>query len=158
MIFQFFLDFVFLCIVLGEASFTGSAGTNYYIELNGTKHGMGGDFYFIWFVTIAALQILFCNYRTAVVTFTLHLIGAVFIAQYGMFIALDYEELPNGTNPGWWTTLKNVQTMGNTPTQFVSAEAIHWAIVEAVVVVRVIIDAVVQLLDLRSRYVTIANF
>lgn len=146
MIFQFLLDFIFLCIIFGEASFTGSAGTNYYIEIQGNKHAMGGDFYFIWFVSVTAIQLFFCNYKTAPVTFLLHGIGTVFITQYGMFNALDYLELPNGTDIGWWQSLKDVSTMGNEPRQFVPAEAIHWAIVEAVVIVLVVIDASVQLL------------
>lgn len=145
MIFQFLVDFVFLCFIFGEASFTGSAGTNYYIEIDGVKHGMAGDWYFIWFVSVAAAQLFFCNYKTAPVTFFLHVMAAVFVAQFGMFTNQDYLEL-NGTDVGWWATLKDVSTMGNTPREFVPAEAIHWAMVEAVVIVLVIIDACVQLL------------
>ena len=145
MIFQFIVDIVFLGFILGEASFTGSAGTNYYLSIDGTKHGMGGDWYFIWFVTVASLQLFFCNYKTAPATFFLHLAGAVFVGQYGHFTALDYYEL-NGTDVSWWDSLKDISTMGNVPRAFVPSEAIHWAIVEAVVIVLVIIDAVIQLL------------
>jgi len=145
MIFQFVLDIIFLAFIIGEASFTGSAGTNYYIEIDGTKHGMAGDWYFIWFVTVASIQLFFCNYKTAPATFFLHLAGAIFVAQYGFFTALDYKEL-NGTDISWWDTLKDISTMGNTPRAYVPSEAIHWAIVEAVVIVLVIIDAVVHLL------------
>ena len=50
-----------LIFILGEASFTGSAGTNYYVELEGEKTAMTGRFYFVWFVCVAAIQVFFCN-------------------------------------------------------------------------------------------------
>ena len=96
-------------------------------------------------MTVASLQLFFCNYKTAPATFFLHLAGAVFVGQYGHFTALDYYEL-NGTDVSWWDSLKDISTMGNVPRAFVPSEAIHWAIVEAVVIVLVIIDAVIQLL------------
>ena len=151
MLLQLVADIVFLGFIFGEASFTGSAGTNYYVEIEGVKHGMAGDWYFIWFVSVAGAQLFFCNYKTAFATFFLHLTGAIFIAQYGMFTAQDYLEL-NGTDPGWWDTLKDVSTMGNVPRAYVPSEAIHWAIVEAVVIVLVCVDVVVQLLFTKNNF------
>ena len=145
MILQFIIDLVFLGFILGEASFTGSAGTSYYVSVEGPDLMIRGDWYFIWFVSVASIQLFFCNYKTAPATFFLHLAGAIFVAQYGMFTAQDYFEL-NGTDIGWWATLKDISTMGNVPRAYVPSEAIHWAIVEAVVIVLVIIDAVIQLL------------
>ena len=150
MIFQLILDFIFLIFILGEASFTGSAGTNYYVELEGEKTAMTGRFYFVWFVCVAAIQVFFCNYKTAAATCFIHAICAVFIYQYGHFIALDYEEL-GMENPGWWNTLHNISTLGNEPRGFVESEAIHWAIVEAVVVALVCLDAVLHILDLNMK-------
>ena len=144
---QLVVDIVFLAFIFGEASFTGSAGTNYYLEIDGVKHGMGGDFYFIWFVVVATLQICLTNFKTARVTFFLHAIGAVFVAQYGYFINLDYEEA-NQTSLGWWGTLQNVSTLGNAPRGYVTSEAIHWALVEVVLVVLVCIDVTYQLMHL----------
>jgi len=152
MIFQFVLDFIFLIFILGEASFTGSAGTSYYIEINETKHTMAGDWYFIWFVTVASIQVFFCNYKTAPATCFLHAFGAIFIAQYGTFTALDYHEL-NGTDITWWDSLKDISTMGNIPRAYVPSEAIHWAIVEAVVITLVIVDATIQLLNTPINFV-----
>lgn len=145
MLLQLVIDIVFLGFILGEASFTGSAGTHYYIEIDEVKHGMGGDFYFIWFVVVAGLQLCMFNYKTAPITCFLHTMGAIFVGQYGYFIDLDYIE-SNQTSLGWWGTLKNVSTLGNAPRGYVASESIHWAIVEAVLVVLVCIDVSYHLL------------
>lgn len=135
------IDTIFLMFVAGEASFTGSASTKYYL---GGAYGAGA--YIIYFAVAAALTlcIQFCRDKYDPVPIFIYGISIAFIAQYGAFIDLDYVEA-NKTSLGWWGTLNNISTLGNTPWDPPTAESVHWAIVEAVVVVLVCIDIVHQL-------------
>ena len=131
------IDTIFLLFIAGEASFTGSAGTRYYIgDLT-----YGAEAYIVYFsIAICftlAIQLYSAKYD-AVPVF-LYGVSIFFVSQYGAFIDLDYVEA-NRTSLGWWGTLHNISTLGNTPWDPPSSEAVHWAIVEAVVVVLVCID------------------
>lgn len=136
------IDTIFLILIAGEASFTGSAGTRYYIG----DFTYGAELYFIYFLTAAIVTLATQHYKkkydpTPVFIYS---ISVFFVAQYASFIDLDYVEA-NRTSAGWWGTLKNISTLGNTPWDPPTAESVHWAIVEAVVVVLVCIDMTHQL-------------
>jgi len=134
------IDTVFLMFIAGEASFTGSAGTKYYL---GNHDAYGAEFYFVYLLTAAVVTLLIqtCNNKYDPVPLFTYGLSVFFIAQYGTFIDLDYKEA-NRTSLGWWGTLKNISTLGNTPWDPPDAESVHWAIVEAVVVVLVCINIV----------------
>ena len=142
-IFNIAIDITFLLLIAGEASFTGSAGTRYYIGDN-TTYGAGA--YLVFFIVAvaitAAIQLYRANYD--LVPIFLYSIASFFISQYGRFIDLDYVEA-NKTSLGWWGTLNNISTLGNEPWNPPTSEAVHWAIVEAVIVVIVCIDVAHQL-------------
>lgn len=142
-IFNIAVDAIFLILIAGEASFTGSGGTRYYIGDN-TTYGAG--LYIIYFALAVAATAGIQLYRAKydLVPIFIYTIASFFISQYGSFINLDYLEA-NRTSLGWWGTLNNITTLGNTPWDPPTAEAVHWAIVEAVVVVLVCIDVTHQL-------------
>lgn len=137
------IDTIFIILAAGEASFTGSAGTRYYL---GESHTYGAGAYVIYFAIAAATTLCIQTYRGKYdpVPVFIYAISIAFIAQYGAFIDLDYVEA-NRTSLGWWGTLNNISTLGNTPWDPPTAESVHWAIVEAVVIVLVCIDLTHQL-------------
>ena len=140
--FNIIIDTVFLIFIAGEASFTGSAGTRYYI--GDTTYGAGA--YFVYFVSAIAATLGLQLYKAKydLVPVFLYAMAVFFISQYGRFIDLDYIEA-NRTSLGWWGTLNNISTLGNQPWESPTSEAVHWAIVEAVVVVIVCVDVAHQL-------------
>ena len=105
-IFNIAIDITFLLLIAGEASFTGSAGTRYYIGDN-TTYGAGA--YLVFFIVAVAITAAIQLYRAKydLVPIFLYSIASFFISQYGRFIDLDYVEA-NKTSLGWWGTLNKI--------------------------------------------------
>jgi len=139
-------DLVLIVNAFIEGSFTGSAGTGYGYGQN-TLRNVGG-FIFVWLCVNTGISLLWnawliSNSRPFDTTsLLLYAFSVTAVAQYGKFIDLDYVEEGQGREIGFWNTLNNIQTLGNTPQDPVSAEAISWALVEMFVYTLVIIDFV----------------
>lgn len=140
-------DLVLIVLVFIEGSFTNSAGRHYAF---GDSEGVGG-FIFVWLcanVGLSALRNVFsCCFSSLLgefdmTSFLLYLFSLVAVAQYAHFIDLDYKELGNGDDKGFWATLNSIRTLGNEPQQPVDAEAISWALVELFVYTLVVLDLV----------------
>ena len=143
-------DLILWCFFSGEGSFIGTAGTSYKYSWGDPY---GGQLYLWW--SVAAMTVHLClniiaaRYRQPidVLSFCCALVSFVAVVHHGFMTEQDYLEL--NQSKGFWEVLKNIPTMGNTPSEPVPAEAIHWAMVEMFVMVFVTIDALYCILQLQ---------
>lgn len=139
-------DFVMVYLVFIEGSFTNSSGRHYAF---GDFENVGG-FIFGWLCAnfiLGLLRNIGCIFFRTLGAFDptstlLYLFAFVAVWQYAHFINLDYVELGEGEDVGFWETLNAIKTLGNHPRQFVEAEAISWAMVEMFVYIMIVADFV----------------
>jgi hypothetical protein len=154
-----FADGILWCFFASEGSFIGTAGTSYKYTWGDPY---GGQLYFWWCVIAMLIQvgvnIMAVRYSQSidVLSFCCALVGFVAVAHHGYMTEQDYLEL--NQSKGFWEVLNTIPTMGNTPSEPVAAEAIHWAMVEMFVMVFVTIDALYcisqlqHLFQMRTRF------
>ena len=139
-----------LFLMIGESSFAGSAGTQYYLDKKGTvRIGL----LLFWYLFVAAILSGLLNIvriflgpkalgSVDLTSTMLYGFAASAVASYGRFISLDYVEA-GVTDPNvqtMWGVLQSISTLGNEPRSTVPAEAISWALVEMFAYLLVLLD------------------
>lgn len=138
-------DFLFLCLLFFETSFTGSAGTSYKFA---TGVPYGGTVYFVYFLINAIISLCYnilalhrnVTRQADFTSFWYYFFAWLALYQYGRQTAIDYKEL--GDYHDIWWVFSNIQTMGNDPLAKVAAEPIHWAMTELFIYVLIVQDFV----------------
>jgi hypothetical protein len=142
-------DAVVIAIIMGEGSFTGSAGRHYGLDEHDAAIGL---FYWWYLLTntaaayvrnIAALLTRGRRFGTCDPTSALlYTFAFLAVHQYAVFTSLDYVESATLPSQTMWDALRKISTLGNEPRLPVPAEAISWALVEMFAYALVVCDIV----------------